>query len=194
MDPNFLDLGTSWRWVVSFTPPPLYPWGKKAPDTHWICGWVEPVWTTWRRENSWPYRDSNSHPSVIQTVPCCYTNYGIPAPLFSGNQTHIMTASSKFCYLILTEIYNFHMKLSQLFTYAYSLQNILVSSVFQTITVFCCHNYNIQFKIFVMKVVFKVILICNKRNQRCRDSSVSSRQEMVDTLKMVYFIPFYNVG
>jgi hypothetical protein len=26
--PNFLDLGTRWRLVVSFTPRPLYPWGK----------------------------------------------------------------------------------------------------------------------------------------------------------------------
>jgi hypothetical protein len=28
INPNFLDLGTSWRWVVSFTPLPLYPRGK----------------------------------------------------------------------------------------------------------------------------------------------------------------------
>jgi hypothetical protein len=28
IDPYFLDLGTSWRWVVSFTLRPLYPWGK----------------------------------------------------------------------------------------------------------------------------------------------------------------------
>jgi hypothetical protein len=28
IDPHFLDLGTSWRWVVSFTPLPLYPRGK----------------------------------------------------------------------------------------------------------------------------------------------------------------------
>jgi hypothetical protein len=28
IDPRFLDLGTSWRWVVSFTPRPLYPRGK----------------------------------------------------------------------------------------------------------------------------------------------------------------------
>jgi hypothetical protein len=27
IDPHILDLGTSWRWVVSFTPRPLYPWG-----------------------------------------------------------------------------------------------------------------------------------------------------------------------
>jgi hypothetical protein len=28
IDPHFLDLGTSWRWVVSFTPRPLYPQGN----------------------------------------------------------------------------------------------------------------------------------------------------------------------
>jgi hypothetical protein len=28
IDPHFLDLGTSWRWVVSFTPLPPYPKGK----------------------------------------------------------------------------------------------------------------------------------------------------------------------
>jgi hypothetical protein len=29
IDQHFLDLGTSWRWVVSFTPRPLYPRGKR---------------------------------------------------------------------------------------------------------------------------------------------------------------------
>jgi hypothetical protein len=28
IDPHFLDLSTSWRWVVNFTPRPLYPQGK----------------------------------------------------------------------------------------------------------------------------------------------------------------------
>jgi hypothetical protein len=44
--------------------------GEIAPGTHWIeVGWTpEPVWTTWRRENSWPYRDSKSNPSVVQPV------------------------------------------------------------------------------------------------------------------------------
>jgi hypothetical protein len=41
IDPGFLDLGTWWRWVVSFTPQPLYP-REKAPSTHWIGGWVGP--------------------------------------------------------------------------------------------------------------------------------------------------------
>jgi hypothetical protein len=35
----------------------------------------EPVWTTWRREYSWPYRDWNSDPSVIQPVASRYTDY-----------------------------------------------------------------------------------------------------------------------
>jgi hypothetical protein len=37
IDPYFLDLGTIWRWVVSFTPQPLY---LRVPGTHWIWGWV----------------------------------------------------------------------------------------------------------------------------------------------------------
>jgi hypothetical protein len=41
IDPRFLDLGTSWRWVVSFTPRPLYP-GQSAPGTNWIGGWENP--------------------------------------------------------------------------------------------------------------------------------------------------------
>jgi hypothetical protein len=40
-DPHFLDLVTSGRLVVSFTPRPLYPQGR-ARVTHWIGGWVDP--------------------------------------------------------------------------------------------------------------------------------------------------------
>jgi hypothetical protein len=36
-------------------------------------GWTpEPVWTIWRRENSWRHRDSNSDPSVVQSVASRY--------------------------------------------------------------------------------------------------------------------------
>jgi hypothetical protein len=40
INPNFLDLGTGWRWVVNFTPRPLYPRGN-SPGAHWIGGWVD---------------------------------------------------------------------------------------------------------------------------------------------------------
>jgi hypothetical protein len=39
--PRILDLGTRRRWVVSFTPRPLYSQGKN-PGIHWIRGWVDP--------------------------------------------------------------------------------------------------------------------------------------------------------
>jgi hypothetical protein len=66
------------------TPASLPP-GKEAPvPIGEEAGWAsEPVRTTWRRKNSWPYRDSNSDPSVIQPVASCYTDYAIPAPLYT---------------------------------------------------------------------------------------------------------------
>jgi hypothetical protein len=40
-------LGTKWRWVVSFTPRPLFIPGERSPGTHCAGGWVgpQPVWT-----------------------------------------------------------------------------------------------------------------------------------------------------
>jgi hypothetical protein len=79
IDPQFLDFGTSWGWVVSYTPLPLYP-GERAPGTHFIGGWVGPrAGLDDMEENSWPYQDSNSHPSVVQPVASHYIDYAIPA-------------------------------------------------------------------------------------------------------------------
>jgi hypothetical protein len=64
IDPRFLDLDTSWRRMVSFTPRPLYP-GECSPVTHWT---VEQVWMTCRSENSLLYGDWNPDPSVVKHV------------------------------------------------------------------------------------------------------------------------------
>jgi hypothetical protein len=59
INPHFLVICTSWRRVVSFTPLPLYPlkWPLYLVDKR-------PDQTTWKRENSLPYRDSNIYPQV----------------------------------------------------------------------------------------------------------------------------------
>jgi hypothetical protein len=55
---------------------PLYP-----PPIGQDVGWTpEPVWRKWRRENSWPYRDSNSDSSVIQLVASRCTGYATATP------------------------------------------------------------------------------------------------------------------
>jgi hypothetical protein len=41
IDSHFLDLGNSWRWMVSFTPRSLYS-REKASGTHCIGGWMDP--------------------------------------------------------------------------------------------------------------------------------------------------------
>jgi hypothetical protein len=73
IDPRFLDLGTNWWWVVSFTPRHLYPM-KKSLGNHWIGGYMGPRagFVAWRIENSWPYQDLNSEPSVVHTVTSRY--------------------------------------------------------------------------------------------------------------------------
>jgi hypothetical protein len=50
--------------------PGLFTPEESAPGNHSIECWVAPgtVWTTLRRENSWPYWDSNSETSIVQPV------------------------------------------------------------------------------------------------------------------------------
>jgi hypothetical protein len=71
---------------------PLVPIGQEV-------GWTpEPVWTTWRRENSWPYQNSNSDPSADQPVASRYTDWAIPAPSEKFYETNIFfsVVSEKF--------------------------------------------------------------------------------------------------
>jgi len=47
------NLGAIWKWVVSFTPWPLYLWKRTSipilQDTYWV---PEPFWSFWRGEKS----------------------------------------------------------------------------------------------------------------------------------------------
>jgi hypothetical protein len=71
LDPLILDLGTRWRWVVSFTPRPFTP-GKRDLGTHWIGGSVGPraVWTLWRSKK--PLAPTWNWTPVFQPVACRY--------------------------------------------------------------------------------------------------------------------------
>jgi hypothetical protein len=52
INPRIIDFCTTWKWVMSLTPPPLYP-GKELDDAGWA---PEPVWTTWRGEKYFDQR------------------------------------------------------------------------------------------------------------------------------------------
>jgi hypothetical protein len=74
IDPHFLDLGINWNRVVSFMSQPLYPryqLDKRLGGPQRLSGR--------RGENSWPYWDSNSDPSVVLSVVNRYTDYAITA-------------------------------------------------------------------------------------------------------------------
>jgi hypothetical protein len=78
--PHF-DLGTSWRWVVSFTPRPLYPRGK-SPGTHWMGCWVDPRAglddLEKRKFLTLPWLELR--PLRCPAVASRYTDYATPAP------------------------------------------------------------------------------------------------------------------
>jgi hypothetical protein len=60
-----LDLGARWRWVVSFTPRPLYP-RERAAGTRWTGGRVGPragLNAVTKKKNPGPCRDSNPRSS-----------------------------------------------------------------------------------------------------------------------------------
>jgi hypothetical protein len=55
---------------------------ERARGTHWIGGWVGPSvgLDDVEKQNSWPYRDSHSEPSVFQPAASRYTDWAISAP------------------------------------------------------------------------------------------------------------------
>jgi hypothetical protein len=58
------------------------PWKELPVPIGYKIGWApEPVWRLWKRENSWPYRDSNSDLSVVKPVASRYTDCASTAPV-----------------------------------------------------------------------------------------------------------------
>jgi hypothetical protein len=70
----------TWRWVVSSTHRPHHTRWKSTVYPLAGCD-QEPLWTTWGREKSYFYRDSNSDPSAVQPVARSHTDCAIPALL-----------------------------------------------------------------------------------------------------------------
>jgi hypothetical protein len=70
VDPRILDLGTSWRWVVIFTPRPLYP-RRKFPRRHNQSG----------RRGKEKILPLPGDPSVAKPVASRFTDYAILAPV-----------------------------------------------------------------------------------------------------------------
>jgi hypothetical protein len=77
IDPHFLDLGTNWRWVVSFTPLPIYTRGKSPlyPLDRRLGG--AHSWSRRRGEEKIldPIRIRNPTPRHVQPVASRYTGY-----------------------------------------------------------------------------------------------------------------------
>jgi hypothetical protein len=63
------DMRTRWRWVIRYTPRPLYL-QKRAPGTHWI-DWVGSravLDAVVKRKISIPRRESNPGTPIVQPV------------------------------------------------------------------------------------------------------------------------------
>jgi hypothetical protein len=136
---TFLDLGTSWRWVVNFTPRPLYPRGKspRYPLDRRLGGPQSRSGRFGEQKILDPYWDSNSDPSVVQPVTSRYTDYAIPAPVMGVHLTKITGSRSDdwiyehFGYtLSLSPNYTYYSSISDLHNLQYTVTHALGFSVF----------------------------------------------------------------
>jgi hypothetical protein len=116
---HILDLSTRWRWVASFKLRLLYPW-ERAPDIHWIGGWVGTravLETVVKRKIPSPRRESNPRTPTVQPVAqrytdCTYTYKRIQicesklGSLYTHTHTHTHTHTRHAEWLILKIHFN----------------------------------------------------------------------------------------
>jgi hypothetical protein len=76
MDPRFLELSTSWTWVFSITPRPLYPLEMRPrfPFDKGLGGPQNRSGRSGEMEIFWSHRDSNTDTLVFQPVASRYTD------------------------------------------------------------------------------------------------------------------------
>jgi hypothetical protein len=79
IDPRILDLGTSWRLVVIFTPQPVYSRGKSLwyPLDRKLGGPQNRSGRRREEKNLAPTGTRTPTPSAVQSVAQCYTDYAI---------------------------------------------------------------------------------------------------------------------
>jgi hypothetical protein len=93
IDPHFLDLGSSWKRVVTFTPRPLYPLGKN-PGTHCIWGRVgSRVGLNDVKKILDPIGTRTEIPSAVQLEASSYTDSVIPAPVHFRSRNYTQPLS-----------------------------------------------------------------------------------------------------
>jgi hypothetical protein len=93
---SIFDLGTSWRWLVSFTSRLLYPRGKSP----WYpldrrLGGSQPVWTTWRGENIWPLPGLEVRPLGCSARSQSLYRLRYPGLYFAGSTANLKAKSVK---------------------------------------------------------------------------------------------------
>jgi hypothetical protein len=95
MDPRFLDLRISLRWVVSFTPRPLYPRGKRPwypQDRRWDRPHSH---SGWHGERKFLTLLGLELQPLCHPVASCYTSCTIPAPNTATSITRYRKACRK---------------------------------------------------------------------------------------------------
>jgi hypothetical protein len=104
---HILNLSTRWRWVVSFTSWPLYPWGKNL-SIHWTEQLMGPIVSldvvakrkilSWREMNL----SSNLYPSQYQVI---YSQYDWAIPALHGIKCMTLIFLCPTCFAKLHKIF-----------------------------------------------------------------------------------------
>jgi hypothetical protein len=94
--PYIVNLGTRWRWAVSFTPRPLYPLRKAPIPIRWEAGWTpEPIRTRWWKEKN-PSCPFHSLVTILTELPRLLEICVKPKSVWNGKKCQV-----PFCFYIM---------------------------------------------------------------------------------------------